>query len=168
MLNHDVSVGKFIVFRILDYFLALPLEDVLKVVKCSPQDSQEMSKMGILVLESHTMRVFDLQQQLNSKHPPEEQLFLLITRSAQGDPCGILLAEPPNLAEIPPEMMRSLPHSQSGFLDLFSHAAVISQEKGKKTVFLLDVQKISTNALNSAIHTSQTYALKSLSATANN
>jgi hypothetical protein len=43
---HDESkVGKFIVFKITDYLLALPINDVLKVVNCSSAASRGLKTM---------------------------------------------------------------------------------------------------------------------------
>ena len=161
---HDVSkVGKFIVFTIGDYLLALPMSDVLRVINCPPVASAGLSAMGIVQLGHHTIRVLDLHQQLGIRQglAPTEELpqvsdhrpFLAIAkrcceaqiaRSPQGELCGILVDEPPNLMELPLEMIRSLPSSssQSGILDIASHVVVLSQDDLTTTIFLLDVQRV--------------------------
>ena len=152
---HDESnVGKFIVFKITDYFLALPISDVLKVVNCPSVASRGLRTMGVVQLGQHMIRVLDLHEQPSTGGLPElvsKQSFLLITRDLQGELCGISVDEPPNLLELPLEMMRSLPksdrHSQPLF-EMVSHAAVVSQDEATTTIFLLDVKRLSNTAIN--------------------
>jgi purine-binding chemotaxis protein CheW len=53
--------------------------------------------------------------------------------------------EPPNLVELPLDILRRLPKSQiqgNGVLEMVSHAAVLSQENVTTTIFLLDVKQV--------------------------
>ncbi len=139
------KVDKFIVFKIDDYLLALPMSDVLKVVKFPP--SSNLGTMGLVQLGRHTIRVLDLHQQLSSadvsplaNNPP----FLVIIRNPQGELCAIAVDNTPNLIELPLEMMRSLPQSssQSSILEMVSHAAVLSEKEVTTTILLLDVKRL--------------------------
>lgn len=150
---HDESTAdNFIVFKISDYHLGLPLNDVLKVVNCPPTENKKLRTMGIIQLGRHMIRVLDLHKELSADLPqlPSDQSFLVITRDRQGELCGILVDEPPNLVEIPLEIMQSLPKSdrQSGILQMVSHAAVISQQEITTTIFLLDVKRIFNTGIN--------------------
>ncbi|MCA1994666.1 MAG: chemotaxis protein CheW [Coleofasciculus sp. S288] len=148
------QIGKFIIFQIGDYLLALPMSDVLRVINCPPMVSGGLGSMGIVQLGHHTIRVLDLHQKLGIRQrlAPTEGLpqvsddrrFLAIARSPQGELCGILVDEPPNLMELPLEMIRSLPSSssQSGILDIASHVVVLSQDDLTTTIFLLDVRRV--------------------------
>jgi purine-binding chemotaxis protein CheW len=160
---HDESkAGKLIVFKIADYLLALPISDVLKVINCSAVENRGLRTMGVIQLGPHTIRILDLHlPQLNSGGLPQlpgNQPFLVITRTPQGELYAIAVDEPPNLMEIPLEMMRSLPpsHRQSSGLEMVSHAAVISQDEVTTTIFLLDVKRI----LNTAIKDSHPLSLR--------
>jgi purine-binding chemotaxis protein CheW len=149
----DSKVGKFIVFKIADYHLALPMSDVIKVVNCSPMVSNGLQKMGVIQLGHHMIRVVDLHEQLSSGGSddlPNDPPFLVIIRGSGGELCGIPVEKPPNLVELPLEMMRSFPKSDQydkPALNLVSHAAVVSQENVTMTIFLLDVKQV----LNSTV-----------------
>jgi len=165
-MHDDSQVSKFIVFKIADYLLALPLSNVLKVVNYSPVAVQAgtplLRTMGVVQIGKHTIRVLNLHtllasltlryQQLSSAGLPQlplKQPFLLIARVAMGELYGIWLEEPPNLLELHNEMLRTIPKSerQSGTLEIISHAAVISENNVTTTIFLLDVQRL----LNTAV-----------------
>ncbi len=154
-MHDDSNVGKFIVFKITDYLLALPISDVLKVVNSPSINSKGLTTMGVVQLGQHMIKVLDLHlPQLGASDLTEltrNQSFLVITRDRQGELCGILVDEPPNLLELPLEMMRSLPkserHSQPLF-EMVSHAAVVSQDEVTTTIFLLDMKRLSNTARN--------------------
>ncbi len=155
-MHDDSQVSKFIVFKIADYLLALPLSNVLKVVNYSPVATQSatslMRTMGVVQLGKHTIRVLNLHQYLSSAGLPQlplKQPFLLIARVAMGELYGIWLEKPPNLLELHNETLRTIPKSerQSGTLEIISHTAVISENNVTTTIFLLDVQRL----LNTAI-----------------
>jgi purine-binding chemotaxis protein CheW len=150
-MNHESQVSKFIVFKITDYLLALPLSNVLKVVNYSVVGEQTgtplLRTMGIVQLGKHTIRLLKLQQYLSSDGLPQiplKQPFLLIVQIAMGELCGIWLEEPPNLLELHNETLRIIPKSerQSGALEIISHAAVLSENNVTTTIFLLDLQLI--------------------------
>jgi purine-binding chemotaxis protein CheW len=128
----------------MDYLLALPIEEVLKVVNCSPVASSSIRTMGVVQMGRHMIRVLDLHQRFNIStlsELPANQLFLVIIRGAGEELCGIPVDEPPNLVELPLEIMRKLPKSElqsNPLLELVSHAAVLSHETVTTTIFLLD------------------------------
>lgn len=158
----DANVGKFIVFKIADYHLALPLNQVIKVINFSSSLSTGLNTMGVIQLGRHMIRVLDLYEQLSagsSELLPSTPPFLLITRTAEGQLCGIGVEEPPNLVELPLDLMRSLPksdYSHKPALNWVSHAAVIDQENVTMTIFLLDMERL----LKPTINDSPTLALK--------
>jgi purine-binding chemotaxis protein CheW len=160
---HDESKeDKFIVFKIADYLLGLPISDVLKVVNYSPTENGKLRTMGVVQIGRHMVKVLDFHQELSSgglAQLPGEQPFLLITRDREGELCGILVDEPPNLVELPLEMIQSLPKSdhQSSIFQMVSHAAVISQQEITTTIFLLDMKR----TLSTAIHNSHPLSLRS-------
>jgi purine-binding chemotaxis protein CheW len=149
-MNTVLNMDKFIVFKIAEYLLALPISHVLKVVNFSSVVNQGLNLMGVVHLGTHTIQILDLHEQLAGRHDfsprqdlPSNQQFLVITRTSQGELCGIVVNEPPNLVEIDREMIRSLPHSsnQKSALECVSHAAVITEEGVTTTIFLLDVER---------------------------
>ncbi len=156
-MQDELKIDKFIVFKIADYLLGLPIGNVLKVVNCSSPENSKLKTMGIFQLGHHMVRLLDFYQSLSSGDSPQlsnEQSFLVITRDSQGELCGILVDEPPNLVELPLEMIRSLPKSdrQSSIFQMISHAAVIPQKEATTTIFLLDMnQYFTTQRLPSSI-----------------
>lgn len=147
-MHNESKVGKFIVFKIMDYLLALPIEDVLKVVNCSLEAGSRLRTMGVIQLGRHMIRVLDLHQSLSVgglSELPANLPFLVITKSYSGELCGIPVDEPPNLVELPLEMMRSLSTSQrqgNRLLEMVSHAAVLTQEGMATTIFFLDMKQV--------------------------
>ncbi|MDP8963213.1 MAG: chemotaxis protein CheW [Cyanobacteriota bacterium] len=164
---HDESeVGKFIVFKIADYLMALPISEVLKVVNCSSITSRELRTMGVIQLGRQMIRILDWHEELTSGNLAQSldnYPFLVITQGREGELCGISVDEPPNLLELPLEMLRTLPNSErhtNRALTMASHVAVISQEKVTTTIFMLDVNRL----VNTAINESYPLSLKPASA----
>ncbi|WP_424102885.1 hypothetical protein [Moorena producens] len=63
-MDDDKKLDKFMVFKIADYSLCLPIRDVLKVVSFTTEISREMKTMGLVQLGKHAIKVWDLHQQL--------------------------------------------------------------------------------------------------------
>ncbi len=160
-MQDEPKVDKFIVFRIADYLLGLPIGDVLKIVHCSAVTNRGLRTMGFVQIGRHMLRVLDLHEQLGAKPylaptggSPQllkDQPFLVITRGREGELCGILVDEPPNLVELSLEMIQSLPPSDDygkGGLAFMSHAAVVTHEQVTTTIFLLDVKRVPNVAMN--------------------
>ncbi|NES20622.1 MAG: chemotaxis protein CheW [Symploca sp. SIO3E6] len=168
----ESNVGKFIVFKIADYFLALPIQDVLKVLNCPSEVRGDLRTMGLVQIGRHLIRVWDWHQELAGLGLPQslpvnasatelvptdifpkptvKQTFLVITRDYQGELCGIAVDEPPNLVELPLELMQVLPQSmhQSGVFEMVSHAAVLSSGALATTIFILDVERFGKSRIS--------------------
>ncbi|HEY9904295.1 MAG TPA: hypothetical protein V6D43_17980, partial [Candidatus Sericytochromatia bacterium] len=65
-MHDDSEVGKFIVFKIADYLMALPISEVLKVVNCSSITSRELRTMGVVQLGRQMIRILDWHEELTS------------------------------------------------------------------------------------------------------
>ncbi|MUG99213.1 hypothetical protein F7734_45750 [Scytonema sp. UIC 10036] len=145
-MNNETNTEKFIVFKVGDYLLALSINDVLKVINCSSLNSQRLTKMGLVQIGDRTIRLLDLHQQLNLDNLPQlssNESFLAIARDSEGELCGILIHEPPDLVELPPETIRPLPKSDiygTAVPDIVSHVAVLSYKDTIKTIFLLNLK----------------------------
>jgi len=156
----ESETEKFIVFRVTDYLLALPIGEVLKVVNYSSTTIDKgLKTMGLIQLGKHTIRMLNLQERLSSDSSlplPADQAFLVITRTLQGELLGISVKEPPNLMELPLETIHLLPpsESQSGIFDLASHGAVVSEAQATTTIFLLDLQRVLNNSLQPSLKSS--------------
>jgi chemotaxis signal transduction protein len=138
-------MDKFIAFAVLDYHLALPIATVLQVVRWPLNPNHELSKMGLVQIGQHTIRVVDLHQQLGLEKPNQvSRPFLMITQSPSKELSAIPVGEPPSLIEFPLTRMQQLPQSshQTGVLAIASHTAIISYEESKMTILLLDLNRI--------------------------
>ncbi|NEO36743.1 MAG: hypothetical protein F6J90_10555 [Moorea sp. SIOASIH] len=143
----DSTLEKFMVFQIADYSLCLPIRDVLKVVNFTTEIKREMKTMGLVQLGKHTIKVWDLHQQLGDgslPHQSPNQRFLVIIRPRDSELWGIFVDDLPNLVELPEDMMRPIPKSyrQASVLEMISHAAVIPNEASTQKIFLLDLQQV--------------------------
>lgn len=148
-MDNESKVSKFIVFQIGENLIALLVSDVIKVVDCYAIATRQ-TKMGVVQLGKHIIKLLDLHELLSSSVPsPSNQSILVITQNSQGELCGISVDEPPDLLELPREIFRSLPQSfryDKPGNKIFSHAAVLSHQEVTKTIFLLDIKE--TNSWN--------------------
>ncbi|MEL7313453.1 MAG: chemotaxis protein CheW [Cyanobacteria bacterium J06559_3] len=148
--DQDSDTQKYIAFPVADRSLALPLRSVLRVLRHEPDNHDEaLNTLGLLQIGRHTIRVLNLHQWLTPTFAPQDAApapFLIVARSAEWEPFGVWADGLPDLVELPPDMLRSLPSSAraaSGFLDLISHTAVIPQTDGSsQTLLLLDIPKV--------------------------
>ncbi|ARV57415.1 hypothetical protein BZZ01_01120 [Nostocales cyanobacterium HT-58-2] len=145
---NESQVDKFILFKVADYLLALPINDVLRVVNFSPANSKRLPKMGLVQIGQYMIKVLNLHQQLDSDAFPsssDNPTFMVVARNSQGELYGISVDEPPDLVELPPETIRSLPHFSSHskpIIEMVSHVAVLPQKEDIQTIFLLDLKRI--------------------------
>lgn len=139
----NYELDKYIVFEISDCLMALPMDNVLKVIK-TPPTGTGWDAMGLIKIGNYTIRIVDLHQQLNPEEPlnlPDRQSFLVITNPIEGELCGIIVDEPPNLFEFKGDVIHKLPKPKRQ-LQMVSHAAIISDQEAKTTIFMLDLYEL--------------------------
>lgn len=143
-MNNPIPAGKFIVFKIANYFFALPISIVLKAINY-PQNNSDLNTTGLIQIGSHTLALLDLHQLLGDRtsHLAWNTPFLLIVQVLQAELCAIPVDEPPNLVELSSDSIRALPHSydRNNLLDLVSYGAILSEEGKTFTIFLLDINR---------------------------
>ena len=140
-----------------DYLFALPVEAVLKAITCPPINWVVDSGIGITDLGSQNVTVVDLRQQFLFANPEKQEegnyeqvadshRFLILLKTRTEELCGISVANPPTLTDIPLSAIRPVPSSyrQVAGLGLASHMAVLSETQENKPlkVFLLGMSKI--------------------------
>jgi purine-binding chemotaxis protein CheW len=151
-MHNESQIGKFIVFKIAGYLLALPISDVLKVVNFSPANSKKLTTMGLVQIGKYMIKVLDLHQQLSLDtlhHWVDNPSFMVVTHDSQGELYGISVDEPPDIVELPLLTIRSLPKSTSHskpIIEMVSHVAVLPEKEDIKTIFLLDLKQIAEPA----------------------
>ena len=148
-LNQDSDAQKFIAFPVADRSLALPLRSVLRVLRHDADNhNHELNTLGLLQIGRHTIRVLNMHQWLTPAFSPQDAPpapFLIVARSAEWEPFGIWADGLPDMVDLSPDVLRSLPPSAgilSSFLQLISHTAVVPQAGGTKTIFLLDIPQV--------------------------
>ncbi|MGF1524075.1 MAG: chemotaxis protein CheW [Leptolyngbyaceae cyanobacterium] len=149
-INQDSDTQKYIAFPVADRSLALPLRSVLRVLRHEANNhDHELDTLGLLQIGRHTIRVLNLHQWLTPAFSPQNAApapFLIVARSAEWEPFGIWADGLPDLVELPPDVLRSLPSSAgaaSSFLELISYTAVVPQSGGgNQTLFLLDIPSV--------------------------
>ena len=145
---NDSDLQKFITFDIENYQLALSIATVVKVTNIPPLYRTKLQSVGFLEVGGHIIRLLKLQDYLPQEHQedgcvPSPSCCLIIVRGVQEDLWGITVDTPPNLIELPIDMLRSLPRSRSNtpFMNLMSHAAVLSEARKDTLLFLLDLTR---------------------------
>lgn len=139
------ATGKFIIFKINNYILGLPIATVLKVVNYPPIN-REHSDAGLIHIGQHTITLLNLHQKLGSSYNSlvnRNSPFLIITQLLQGELCAIPVDEPPSLVELSRDSVRALPKSyqHDSLQDLVKCVAVLTEAEKKSTIFILDINR---------------------------
>ncbi len=140
---------KVIVFPVASYWLALPINAVLKVILSPPITTTADSDrhgLGMVDVDRQTVTVINLHQHLKPSTGPQplHRRFLILTQTRQGELCGIPVDAPPVLMELSLEAIRPLPatYRQSDPLGMASHMALLQEEEGERQIYLLGMQKL--------------------------
>jgi chemotaxis signal transduction protein len=138
------QILKLIVFTMGNLNLALPIESVYKVVNHTPVYSSGVLPVGVVHFGESEITVVDLYQRFFHNHIHQnssQNKYLVVVQNTTGELYGIPVSETPVLMEVPSSLIRILPESyrRADTLDVASHVAMIPQETGTLTVFLLDV-----------------------------
>lgn len=147
-MHNESQLDKFLVFKIADYLLALPITDVLKVINLSSANNKTLPTMGLVQIGQYMIKILDLHQNLSSDtfpHSSDHPSFLVVAHHSQRELYGILVDEPPDIVELQPETIRFLPRSSNHskpLIEMVSHVAVLSEQEVVKTIFLLDLKRI--------------------------
>jgi len=146
IMHDDLELEKLIVFAIANYHLALPIDQVLRVVNYPTETSKPLEKVGLIQLGRHAIRVVNLSQRLElSQGTHSTQFpFLMLIRGLNQELCGIPIPTPPDLIEISTEELQPLEWSPaaSPLLATVSHAAVVNQENATLSILLLDLSRV--------------------------
>lgn len=117
-----------IIFRIDRQFYALPLDDVVRVIRMvaiSPIPDMPNSILGIINMAGQIIPVIDLRFLFGQVNKPPELQDLLLVIQAQGQIFSVIVDEVLNILELPLNQIQSPPAaiSQSRFL-----AAAVRQD----------------------------------------
>ncbi|WNZ23779.1 chemotaxis protein CheW [Leptolyngbya sp. NK1-12] len=140
--------AKLVAFSVGQLTLAARIEQVDKVVNLPTVYGSGLKPVGLAQVDEHDITVIDLQRHLfgiTAQSMPTPYLILLHTRSGEG--IGIPVSDTPILIEVPTNLIRSLPASyrRADTLEIASHIAIISEAEQTRTLFLLDVEQLSSS-----------------------
>jgi purine-binding chemotaxis protein CheW len=135
---------KFIAFKVINSWFALPIEAVLKIIPCPPIDGEIRECLGLVEWERQTITIIDLAQKLqpsksstlSTKNVAKSSLILVQTNSAEL--CGFLCNQDITLINIDPKNISSIPSSyrQVAEFGVISKIATLPQEEGKESLKL--------------------------------
>ncbi|MEQ9670225.1 chemotaxis protein CheW [Coleofasciculus sp. G2-EDA-02] len=136
---------KLIHFTLGKLYLALPIESVYKILNRAPVHGSGMNQVGVTHSGEEDITVIDLYQRFFKESLPEAATgggYLVTMQNQVGEIYGIPVAEAPILIDVPLSAIRLLPESyrRSDTVNIARHVAVIPQDSGTKTIFLLDIE----------------------------
>lgn len=152
LLHNDLETEKKlkgIAFQVLNYWFALPIEAVLRIIPCPTLDSPIKDCLGLAEWEKQVITIIDLSQKLFVESDTQEILpfkkishpILLLTQTKSAELCGFLTNKAPVLVDVSLNNIRSIPSSyrQVSDLSIISKMAVLNNLEKKATwkVFLL-------------------------------
>ena len=145
--NNTLKTAKFITFKVVDYWFALPMAAVLKIVNCPPPDKGGVVTLGMVQLGSHTIQLLDLHDVLGlvaDSTPPAQAPFLLVLRSTKKKLWGIALDTPPDLSELPLNTFQAVSRDNrfTPKKQWISHIATVSEQEINRTLLLLNLKEI--------------------------
>ena len=146
--NITSSLLKLLVFEMGILTLALPVEQVQKVIKRTDVHGSGLSYVNLSHLGEQEIAIVDLHRKLfrvSQTDNSSNSGYFIITKNIIGEPLGIAIAQTPTLIDIPLSQVRTLPDSyrRADTLEIASHVAVISRENGTSlTVFILDLEQL--------------------------
>lgn len=141
------KIGKFVTFKIADYWFALPMTAVLKIVNCPPPDQGGIVPMGVVQLSSHTIQLLDLYRTFSlgpNAISSNSASFLLVLRSAHSKLWGIALHTPPDLIQLPLTAFKSVSLDKrfAPQPSWISHIAIIADHDFKQTLLFLNLKTV--------------------------
>lgn len=138
------QVLKLIVFSMGSLKFAVPIESVYKVFNQPSINSSGVNQFGVTHVGEQQVTVVDLYRRVFKQSQTNVVFadgYLVTVQNSQGELYGIAVTDTPVLMDVLLSSIRVLPESyrRVDTLDVASHVAVIPQESGSITVFLLDV-----------------------------
>jgi purine-binding chemotaxis protein CheW len=144
--HHPPNLAKYIVFSITPYRFALPVEQVLRVIR-RPASSGQPNETGLLQIDRYVIKLLDLHESLQASATDslQNRSILVIIHNFQGHLYGIPICTPPDLVELSAALVHSLPepNSHSSMPERISYA-VATLRSTTVPIFLLDLQRVLT------------------------
>ncbi len=146
---------RVMVFSVMEYFFALPIGAILRIIPCPPFTTED-NGIGMIDLGSQTVTIIDLRYKFIKKATdnPIETIsmvnsnlnFLIMFQTQVGELCGIPVAKAPVLTDIALKNIRPVPLSyrQISELSFVNHMAVIPKKEKQESlkIFCLGTNEI--------------------------
>ena len=123
-----------IVFRVLNYYFALPPEAIIKIITCPGITSPIRDGLGLVEWDRQTITVIDLADKLQIDRTEfttneTSHRFLILTQTTSAQLCGFLIEQSPMLIDLPWDSIRSVPVSyrQVADLSVIKQMAIVPQ-----------------------------------------
>lgn len=138
---------KLVAFEVGKLNLAVRIDQVQKVVNLPTVYGSGLNPVGLARVGDQEITVLDLARRLFHTEPESTHYgYLILVQQPNGEVFGIPSVETPLLLEVPTHLIRTLPPSyrQADTLEIASHIVVIPETEGSRTLFLLDVNMLSS------------------------
>lgn len=118
---------------------ALPLEAIVKIIRCPAQLGVFRRGISILEIEQQTVTVVDLCYRLQPDRPtdPADRRFLMLVQTHSGDLCGIPVATFPSLIDLPVTMVQPIPPVYRKVHDIRFASHMVNMTKADQTERIL-------------------------------
>jgi purine-binding chemotaxis protein CheW len=143
---------KLLVFPVNKLTLAIPVEDVKKVINLPKLYGSGLNYIFLSHGDNQEITVFDLHQKLFNlsafsaiSNLEEQETYLVIAQNTMNEEFGIIVTETPTIIDVPLSEVRMLPPSyrHSDTLEIASHVTVIPQENQENlTIFIIDCDQL--------------------------
>jgi chemotaxis signal transduction protein len=160
-LNDDSDTIRMIVFSLADieqtsmskYLFALPVEAVEKAIVYPADRAILKEGIGMINLGTKTLTIVDLRQKFTNIDPQQDSSkFLILFHTQAGELCGLPVKTAPELFDIAPDHIRSIPlaYREANQLNFVSQMAIVPQENGLEPlqILLLGTSHYDANNLN--------------------
>lgn len=141
--HRETPMIRVVAFSLGGYDFAMPVTAILQVVPSPALPQGDSSGLGMAMWEDRPLLLLDLGAAFEtSAIASGESAYMLLTRSAAGDRCGILLPDLPKLLDLPRDRIQSLPDAyRKGALGIARFVATWRSPTGDRTVYLLDLER---------------------------
>lgn len=149
---------KYITFKIYNYLLALPVDNVFKVTTCPPDFAITLQQSKLAQMVGRTVMLINLYSYLDPNYSHNQRYdnlgrFLIIAQGRNAEFYGILVDTPPSMLSISSPSIQPVPQSfhNIGLPTWVSKIAIVDQKGEPTTILMLDInQTFSNKALDVA------------------
>lgn len=137
------DMTQYIVFKLADYRLALPSQEILKIVETPSSERGGLLKMGLVQLGKHSVQVVNLSRLfgLTESEADSGNPFLIVFKTEAQELWCIAVPEPPDLMDVPNYALKPVPSQKrlTRSLRWVSHVVTYDLSGDRYTLLILDL-----------------------------